>query len=80
MTREAPRAVIGMDPHKRSVTIEVMMADESVAGGGRFSTDAAGYRSMLAYLRAWRTGSGRSRDATGSAATSRTGSSAAVSR
>jgi transposase len=42
-----------MDPHKRSVTVEVMTAGESVAGGGRFSTDAAGYRSMLAYLRAW---------------------------
>jgi hypothetical protein len=27
--------VIGMDPHKRSVTIEVMTADERVVGGGR---------------------------------------------
>ena len=27
------RVVIGMDPHKRSVTIEVMAADEEVLGG-----------------------------------------------
>ena len=32
-----------MDPHKRSVTIEVMTADEDVLGGGRFGTDTAGY-------------------------------------
>jgi hypothetical protein len=29
-----------MDPHKRSVTIEVMAADETILGGGRFDTDA----------------------------------------
>ena len=33
-----------MDPHKRSATIEVMAADEAVLGGGRYGTDAAGYR------------------------------------
>ena len=38
--------VIGMDPHKRSATIEVMDADETVLDGGRFFTDAAGYRAM----------------------------------
>jgi hypothetical protein len=27
-----------MDPRKRSVTIEVMTADEQVVGGGRFAT------------------------------------------
>jgi len=27
-----------MDPHKRSVTIEVMAADETVLDGGRFGT------------------------------------------
>jgi hypothetical protein len=42
-----------MDPHKRSVTIEVMAGDETVAGGGRFGTDTAGYRAMLDYVRAW---------------------------
>jgi hypothetical protein len=36
-----------MDPHKRSVTIEMMDGDEQVAGDGRFATDAASYRSMV---------------------------------
>ncbi len=53
MTGDAPRVVIGMDPHKRSVTIEVMTADETVVGGGRLNTDAAGYRTMLDAVRAW---------------------------
>jgi transposase len=43
--------VIGMDPHKRSATIEVMAIDELVLGGGRFATDRDGYRAMLAYGR-----------------------------
>jgi len=47
------RVVIGMDPHKRSVTIEVMAADETILGGGRFGTDAAGYRALLRYVRQW---------------------------
>lgn len=53
MAGEALRVVIGMDPHKRSVTIEVMTADESVLGGGRFATDAAGYSSMLERVAVW---------------------------
>jgi transposase len=55
VSQESPRVVIGMDPHKRSVTIEVMDGDEHVLGGGRFATDAAGYRSMLDSVRAWPT-------------------------
>ncbi len=47
------RVVIGMDPHKRSVTIEVMTADEAVVGGGRFGTDADGYRQLIDYVAAW---------------------------
>ena len=47
------RVVIGMDPHKRSVTIEVMDADEAVLGGGRFGTDVAGFRSMLDSVQGW---------------------------
>ena len=43
--------VIGMDPHKRSATIEVMTGDETVVGGGRFGTDPAGYRAMVALAR-----------------------------
>src|SRR4051812_36011029 len=48
-----PRVVVGMDPHKRSVTIEVMTADELVVGGGRFSTDVAGFAAMSDYLQRW---------------------------
>jgi transposase len=47
------RVVIGMDPHKRSATIEIMAADERVLGGGRYATDPSGYRSMLAEARRW---------------------------
>jgi len=53
MKRESERVMIGMDPHKRSVTIEVMTAEERVVGGGRFLTDVAGFKSMLEYLRRW---------------------------
>ncbi|WP_256796462.1 IS110 family transposase [Terrabacter sp. Ter38] len=49
----ATRVVIGMDLHKRSVTIEVMRPDESVAAGGRFDTDRVGYDAMLAVARAF---------------------------
>jgi transposase len=45
--------IIGMDPHKRSATIEVMASDETVVGGGRYGTDAAGYRAMLAEVKRW---------------------------
>ena len=45
--------IIGMDPHKRSATIEVMASDETVVGGGRCGTDAAGYRAMLAEVKRW---------------------------
>jgi transposase len=47
--------VIGMDPHKRSATIEVMADDESVLGGGRYATDADGFRAMLRYAKQWPT-------------------------
>ena len=49
----AGSVVIGMDPHKRSATIEVMGGDESVLGGGRYATGAQGYRAMLAYAKQW---------------------------
>lgn len=44
------RVVIGMDPHKRSVTIEVMTPDETVLGGGRYATDEAGFAEMRRYV------------------------------
>ncbi len=47
------RVTIGMDPHKRSATIEAMAPDEDVLGGGRFGTDQYGYEAMLAYGRQW---------------------------
>ena len=47
------QVIIGMDPHKRSATIEVMTADEAVVGGGRYGTDAAGRAAMLAGVRRW---------------------------
>jgi transposase len=47
------RMIIGMDPHKRSATIEVMDPDEVVVGSRRFGTDQAGYDAMLHYGRQW---------------------------
>lgn len=41
------RVVIGMDPHKRSVTIEVMAPDESVLGGGRYGPATTEPRTAL---------------------------------
>ena len=45
--------VIGMDPHKRSATVEVMDPGELVLDGGRFGTDPAGFDAMLALGRRW---------------------------
>jgi len=53
MAQGEQRVVVGMDPHKRSVTVEVMTADESVVAGGRFTTGPEGYRQMLALVVAW---------------------------
>jgi Transposase len=47
------RVVIGMDPHKRTVTIEAMSPDETVVDRGRFTTDVAGFEAMLAVAAAW---------------------------
>jgi transposase len=53
MSTDTGRVVIGMDPHKRSVTIEVMAGDETICGGGRFGTDADGYRQLVSYAKQW---------------------------
>lgn len=50
MNDDSSRVVVGMDPHKRSVTIEVMTADETVLGGGRYATDEAGFAAMRRYV------------------------------
>ena len=42
-----------MDPHKRSATIEVMTAEETILGGGRFATDRDGYDEMRRYASRW---------------------------
>ena len=42
------RVVIGMDPHKRSATIEVLDDNEQQLAAGRFGTDSEGYRRLLA--------------------------------
>jgi hypothetical protein len=45
------RVVIGMDPHKRSVTIEARDSREVLRATGTFGTDMAGYRAMLRFAR-----------------------------
>ncbi|MEV4518587.1 IS110 family transposase [Dactylosporangium sp. NPDC049525] len=42
------QVIIGMDPHKRSATIEIIDGRETVLAGGRFGTDRVGYKAMLA--------------------------------
>lgn len=42
------RVIIGMDPHKRSATIEVIDDRENMLAAGRFGTDRDGYQAMLA--------------------------------
>ena len=41
------RVIIGMDPHKRSATIELINNREKVLARGRFNTDREGYAAML---------------------------------
>src|SRR3954469_14998755 len=45
------RVVIGMDPHKRSATIEAIDGRERVLAKGRYGTDTDGYQQMLAASR-----------------------------
>jgi transposase len=47
------RVIIGMDPHKRSATIEVLDERENVLAVGRYGTDKAGYAAMLKAGRAF---------------------------
>jgi transposase len=47
------KVFIGVDPHKLSVTIEVVDDRETVLATGRFSTDKAGYAAMLKHVAAW---------------------------
>src|SRR5262245_56259704 len=41
------RVIIGVDPHKRSATIEVINGREQPVAAGRYRTDRDGYQAML---------------------------------
>jgi len=45
------RVIVGVDPHKKSVTIEAVDEAGQVLATGRFPADAAGYRGMVKYVR-----------------------------
>jgi len=47
------QVIIGVDPHKLSVTIEARDSREILRATGRFGTDARSYRQLLAYARQW---------------------------
>ncbi len=44
------RVIVGVDPHKDSVTIEAVDGHARVLARGRFGTDATGYRMMTRYV------------------------------
>jgi transposase len=45
------RVIVGVDPHKNSVTFEAVDGNGQVLARGRFGTDTAGYRLMLRHVR-----------------------------
>jgi transposase len=47
------RVIIGVDPHKQSVTIEARDAREILRATGEFRTDARSYRQLLRLARQW---------------------------
>ena len=47
------RVVIGMDPHKRSVTIEARDDQEVLRATGTFPVSSTGYKAMLRFARQW---------------------------
>ena len=47
------QVIIGVDPHKLSVTIEARDSREVLRSTGRFGTDTAGYRQLLRAARQW---------------------------
>ena len=53
MSSTSDRVVIGMDPHKRSATIEVMAGDETIIAGGRLGTGRDGYAAMTKHAKKW---------------------------
>jgi hypothetical protein len=47
------RVIIGVDPHKLSVTIEARDNREILRATGRFGTDTRSYRQLLEIARQW---------------------------
>jgi hypothetical protein len=47
------RVIIGVDPHKLSVTIEARDNREILRATGRFGTDTRSYRQLLKVARQW---------------------------
>jgi transposase len=45
------QVIIGVDPHKMSVTIEIVEARGRLLGQGRFGTDKAGFAALMRYVR-----------------------------
>ena len=45
------RVIVGVDPHKKSVTIEAVEEHGQVLATGRFATESSGNRLMLKYAR-----------------------------
>jgi hypothetical protein len=53
MSNTKKAVIIGVDPHKMSVTIEVVDTHEQLLGSGRFDTTNAGYADMRRYVKQW---------------------------
>ena len=53
MSNTKKGVTIGVDPHKMSVTIEVVNTHERLLGSGRFDTTNTGYAAMQRYVKQW---------------------------
>src|SRR6476620_411805 len=53
MSNAKKGVIIGVDPHKMSVTIEVVDTHERLLGSGRFDTTNAGYAALRRYVKQW---------------------------
>ena len=53
MSENTKGVIIGVDPHKMSVTIEVVDTHEQLLGTGRFDTTNTGYAEMRRYVKQW---------------------------
>jgi transposase len=47
------QVIIGVDPHKLSVTVEARDSREILRAKGRFGTDTRSYQQLLGYARQW---------------------------